>query len=148
VHHRDDRGPVGDQGGQRVRIDDAGRVHAEPADVPAAPGQGAGGLQHRFVLDRADDEVTPAGRLECLGGAAQRQDVGFRAAAGEDDFRGVSAHEGRHGGPCRVDPRLGPLAPAVDARGVAEVVPDGGVHGVRHRRIDGRRGVVVEVDGH
>ena len=100
------------------------------------------------MLDGADHEVPPAGRLEGLGCAAQREDVGFGAAAGEHDLDRVGADQGRDRGAGRVEPGLGPLAPAVDAGGVAEVVPQGGVHGVRDGRIDRGRGVVVEVESH
>ena len=83
-HHRDQRGAIGDQGGQGVGRDDARAIDAQPADLPAAAGEGPGGLQDRLVLDGADDEMTPARRLQRLSGAAHRQDVGLGAAARED----------------------------------------------------------------
>ena len=147
-HHRDQRGAIGDQGGQGIGRDDAGAIDAEPADLPAAAGEGPRGLQDRLVLDGADHEVPPARRLERFGCAAHRQDVSLGAAAGEDDLGRIAADEGGHRGARGVEPRLRPLAPAVHAGGVAEVLPEGAVHGVRDRRIDWRRGVVVEVDRH
>ncbi len=148
VHHRHHRGAVGHRGGEGGRIDDAGPVDRQPADLPAAAGQGPGRLDDRFVLDGADDQVTPAGGLQGFGGAAQGEDVRFGAAAGEDDLGRIPADEGGDGGAGRVEPALGALPPRVDAGGVAEVVAEGTVHGVRDRRIDRRRGVVVEVEGH
>jgi len=72
--------------------------------------------------------------------------VGFGAAAGEDDFRGTRADEGGDlfaggfdGGACA-------LAGRVDRGGVGEIGGEIGEHGVEDLGIDGRRGVVIEVD--
>jgi hypothetical protein len=59
-HHRHQRGAIGDHGGQGIWRHDAGSIDSEPADVPAAAGEGPRGLQDRFVLDGADHEMPPA----------------------------------------------------------------------------------------
>jgi hypothetical protein len=148
VHHRHQRGAIGDQGVQGIRRDDAGSIDAEPADIPTAAGEGPRGLQDRFVFDGADHEVPPARRLERFGGAAHRENVSLGSTAGEDDLGRIDADEGRRRGARAVEPRFRALPPAVHARRVAEVLAQGAVHGVRDRRIDWRRGVVVEVDRH
>ena len=72
--------------------------------------------------------------------------VGFGAAAGEDDFLGMCADEsgdlftgGFNGG-------ASALAGSVDRGGVAKVGGEIGEHGVENLRVDGGRGVVIEVD--
>ena len=73
--------------------DDAGRVDRQQRGRPAAAGQRLERVQHRFVLDGAGNQVASPGRLERLGGAADREVVGLGAAAREDDFRRLGADQ-------------------------------------------------------
>ena len=66
VHHRDERGVVGDAPRDAVGRDDAGLVDGNERRPPAAFRQGLQRIQHRLVFDRAGDQVTTAGRLERL----------------------------------------------------------------------------------
>ena len=72
--------------------------------------------------------------------------VGFSAAAGEDDFLGSGADEGGDLFAGGFDGGAGALAGGVDGGGVGEIGGEIGKHGVEDLRVDGRRGVVIEVD--
>jgi hypothetical protein len=72
--------------------------------------------------------------------------VGFGAAAGEDNFLGTSADERGDLFAGRFDGGAGALAGSVDGGGVGEVAGEIGKHGVEDLRVDGRRGVVIEID--
>ena len=100
------------------------------------------------MLDRAGDQVTPAGRLERFGGAADREVVRLGAAAREHDFRRIAANQRGDGRSRVVQQRFGLLAEVMNARRVAELFARG-----RHDRLDdfggeGGRRVVVKVDTH
>ena len=82
------------------------------------------------VLDNAEDGVV----------------VGFRAAAGEYDLLRPRADQGGDFFPSSLDGGSRPLAKGVDGGGVAVLTREIGKHGVEHRRLNGRRGIVVEVD--
>ncbi len=91
-----------------------------------------------------------------LGGAGRIADdakngviVGFGAAAGEDDFLGTCADEGGDLFARGFDGGAGALAGRVDRGGVAKIGGEIGEHRVENFRLDGGRGVVIEVDaGH
>jgi hypothetical protein len=96
VHHRYERGVIGDGVSQPVGRDDPCRVERQDRRSTAALGQRLEGVEHGFVLDARGDQVAASGDLECLGGAANREVIRFGAPAREDDFRRFGAHEGRH----------------------------------------------------
>jgi hypothetical protein len=91
-------------------------------------------VQHRFVFDRRGHEMSPAGRFEGLGRAADGQVVGLGASAREHDFGWI--------GP------LGLLAKVMHARRIAEHLPTDASDGVDDLRGWRARRVVVEVDTH
>ena len=101
---------------------------------PAAPGQRLERVEHRLVLDGAGDQVLPAGRLERLGHAADGEVVALGAAAGEDDLGRIGADQRGHRRSGLVDDRLGPLPEVVDARRVAELLPQRRPSSARRRR--------------
>ena len=72
--------------------------------------------------------------------------VGFSAPAGEDDFLGFGADEGGDLLAGGLDGGAGVLAEGVDGGGIGEVSGEIGKHGVEDLWVDGRRGVVIEVD--
>ena len=116
--------------------------------APAAARERLQRVQHRLVLDRAGDQVAPAGRLERLGGAADGEVVRLGAAAGEHDLRRVGADQRRDRRSRLVERRLRLLAEVVHARRVAE--QSRRARGDRVDDLRGERGrrVVVEVDTH
>ena len=63
------------------------------------------------MLDSADDKVP---RRESLQVADQRQVVGFRAAAGEDDLVVGGAQNGCHSGSCSLHGETCPPAEAME----------------------------------
>ena len=119
VHDRYEGRAIGHQPTQGVGIGDAAAAHRQEAHLETPPGQRLGGLQHGFVLDRGDNQVPPARRLEGLGGTAQGGVVAFRATRGEDDFGRLGAQQPGHRGARLVDRGLRLLAEMVDARRVA-----------------------------
>jgi hypothetical protein len=72
--------------------------------------------------------------------------VGFGAAAGEDDFLGAGANESGDLFAGGFDGGASALAGSVDRRGVGEVGGEIGKHGVEDLRVDGCRGVIIEID--
>ncbi len=101
------------------------------------------------MLDRAGDDVLAPRDLERLGDASNRDVVALGSAAREHNFRRICAKKRGHLGPGLVERGLGPLAEVVNARRVAELLPEDGAHAVDGRRGRRRRGVMVEVDaGH
>ena len=123
VHHRDERRVVG----RSPRAAD--RARRRRSDRPAAASCASRGapapcsvLSTASCSMRAGDQVTAAGRLERLGGAADREVVGLGAAAGEHDLRRVGADQRRDRRSRVVERRLGLLAEVMHARRVAEHV--------------------------
>jgi|SRR5271167_452718 len=72
--------------------------------------------------------------------------VGFGAAAGEDDFLGASANESGDLFAGGFDGGAGTLARGVDRGGIRKIRGKIGEHGVEDLGLDGRRGVVIEID--
>ena len=150
VHHRDQRGAIGDQ-----------RRPGHPGAIDAGCDRRRASVTSQPRRARARAVCRTASCSMVLTTRCRRPDGSSASAAprtartsasvplpvkmtsvGSPPTRAATAAR------ARVEPRLGPLAPAVHAGGVAEVLPEGAVHGVRDRRIDRRRGVVVEVDRH
>ena len=78
--------------------------------------------------------------------AAQREVVGFGAAAGEDDLAGLRAERLGDGAAGGVEAFAGFAGLRVDAAGVAPGAREVGQHGGDDALVDGRGGGVVEVD--
>ena len=110
------------------------------------------------MFDRCGDDVWRGGLWRgrahsqdwlCHRGCDDAEDglvVGFGAAAGEDDFLGTSADESGNLFAGGFDGGASALARRVDRGGVGEVGGEIGQHGVEDLGVDGRRGVVIEVD--
>ena len=146
VHDRYEGRAIGNQPTQGVGIGDAAAAHRQDAQLEPPPGQRLGGLQHGFVLDRGDNQVPPARRLEGLGGAAQGGVVALGATGGEDDFGRLGAQQPGHRGARLVERGLRLLAEMVDARRVAPGVAGHGGEAFESGRDERGRRVVVEVD--
>ena len=125
VHHRDERGLVGQRRLEGLRRDDAGRVDREQGRRPAAARERLERGEDGFVLDRAGDQVPASGDLERLGDTPDRKIVRLGSAAREDDLGHFGLQEVRDRRPRVVQDALGPLAEVVDARRVAEVLAGG-----------------------
>ena len=120
-HHRHERHVLVCQGVHGAGLDRASRCRGERGHRAPGARQGRRGVRHRLVLDRRDDEPAARGG----GGAddpADRHVVRLGAAGREDDVAGLRPDQPRHLGPGLVDGRLGALAEAVDARGIAELL--------------------------
>ena len=99
-------------------------------------------IEDRAVLGDAGDEVAPL-----LGHALDREVVGLRRAAREDDLARVRADHRRDLFSGGLDGlRRVAAEGVVAARRVAEALLEEGEHRVQHARIQGSRGVVIEVD--
>ena len=72
--------------------------------------------------------------------------VGLSAAAGKEDLLRTRAEERSNVLAGGFDSGAGLLAKSMDRGSVAEFHREIRKHGVEHSRLDGRRGVVIEVD--
>jgi hypothetical protein len=99
------------------------------------------------VLDGGDDNPSPR-RVDGPDGPGNGQVVGFGGATGEDDLAGRRANGGSHLTPGLLDSGLRLPSPLVSGRGrIAEVFREVRQHPLEDPRIEGRRGVAVEIDG-
>jgi len=144
-HQRHDRRAVVHLAAQVIEVQAAVHADARRLDGHALLGERLGGVHHRVVLDRRIDHLAPglAGRR---GRSPQRHVVGLGAAAGEDDLAGGPADEARHllAGGVHRGARL--LPEPVQARRVAEALPQDRQHGIENAGIERGRRVVIEVD--
>ena len=148
VHHRHQRRLRGHGLPQPRGRDNARVVNGEERGAPAAARQRPQGVQHRFMLEGAGDQVLAPGRFTGLRNAADGEVVRFGAAGGEDHLRRVAIDQRRDRRPCLVNDGLCLLPEMMDAGGVPERVPgdpDDRLHDLGRQR---GRGVVVEVDTH
>ena len=93
MHHRHERRVVGDELAQPIGRDDARLIDRQQRRAPAAARERLQRVEYRLVFDRAADEVLASGRLERLGGAANREVVRLGAAAGQDDLRRIGVNQ-------------------------------------------------------
>jgi hypothetical protein len=96
------------------------------------------------VLYLGRDEVLSC--AFCHGDPVDHHVVRFGRSAREDDLRGFASQEERQPLPRLFDARPDRNTEAVAARGVAELLLEIGQHLVEHHWIDGRAGVIVEID--
>ncbi len=104
--------------------------------------------EHGLVLDGGGDQVLPSGGLERLGDAAQREVVGLGPAAREHDLGRLAPDQRRDGTSRIVQNALRALAEVVNARRIAELIPEHAHDHFQDAGIDRRRGVVVEIYPH
>src|SRR5262249_19750048 len=120
-------------------------IHGKIGDGDAFFFQSLASVENGFVLDvRCDDVLGSAGRR-----ANDTEDgviIGFGAAAGEDDFLGSGAEKGSDLITGGFDGGAGTLADRMDAGSVAEFGGEVRKHRIEDLRLDGRCGVVIEID--
>ena len=148
VHDRDEGRVVGEQLPDAIGRDDARLIDRDERRPPAAPGERLQRVQHGLVLDRAREQMTTAGRLERLGGAADGEVVRLGAAAREHDFGRIGIDERRHRRSGVVQDRFGLLAEMMHARGIPELVAGRANDGLDDLGREGGRRVVVKIDTH
>ena len=115
---------------------------------PAAPREGTRGLQHGLVLDPADNYLATSGGLERFGRAPDGEIVGLRSPGREDHLGRLPADQRGYRPACDVERALGLLPVAMDARGIADQVPERSGHRLDHGIRRRRRGVVIEINPH
>jgi hypothetical protein len=89
----------------------------------------------------------PAVGLSGQGGTPDGEGVGLRPAAGEHDLSRLGAEQLRDLGPRAFDRRARSFGVAVAAGWVPELDGEVGQSRLQRRGVDGRGGVVVQVDG-
>ena len=144
--HDADEARVGPEGrDQGRRIDDAvlGHRHVCHLDAPVLL-EGAGGAQHRAVLDRRRDEMPSSrhGQRHAL----QRQVVALGPPAREDDLVLAATQDPGHLGPRPLERVAGAPAEGIQIRGIAELPAQVGLRGLEDTRMHRSRRRVVEVD--
>jgi hypothetical protein len=149
-HHGHHADLVGHGPAQVVEVDAPELVHGQVVHAVFSAAQAAGGVEHAGVFDgRGHEVVAPAERTGAGGAVAvqQGQDsvVGLGAAADEEDFLGFGADEAPDlfAGIFYFFPGL--AAEGMHAGRVAEYFKPLD-QGLLDLRVQGRRGVVVEVD--
>ncbi len=120
--------------------------HRQIGHLDAAFLQGFAGVQDRPVFRRAGDDVV-AFFLVHLHGALEREVVGFRGSAGEDDLLGVAVDELGDLLAGLFDRFLGlPSELMVAAGGVAEFFDEVGQHRIEDSGVHRCRGVIIQKD--
>ena len=145
-HDGDQRGVRPDRLLQRLRLYLAILVHRQIGDLKALLFQRLGGVKNGVVLDGGDDEMLLALSLTGMEIAPQRQIVGFAAAAGEGDLRGVGVHQQRHLLPGVFQRLVAALAQPVEGAGVAVFRGKEGHHFIQDIGVDGGGRRVVRID--
>ncbi len=135
-----------------LRADDSACVHGNVGYGDAAAFESAAGVQDGVVLDEGGDQMRRR-----RGGALFRAQrvaddaenggiVGFGAAAGEHDLRRTSANQRGYGFASLLDGVARSLAKLMHGTRIAEFSPEVREHGLEHRGMHGRGGVMVEID--
>ena len=142
---RNEPGVGGPCGIERIGVNLAQRIGPEPGDADAAGLLDAPDrLGHGLVFDRRRDDVARRG---VAGGQPEDcQVIGLGRRGGEDDLARAGAEQ-----PCdrvatSLDGVAGGTAQDVAAGRVAELLAQQGQHRRQDGLVQGRRGVVVEID--
>ena len=146
VHHRDERGLVGQGSPQPIRVDDSAFVHGQQRHLPSPAGQRLNRIEHGLVLDGAGNEVLPSRNSQRFGNALDGQVVAFGAAAGEHDLGRFGRNQGGDRGSGVIGCRLGLLPEMMHAGRISPSFGERLGHSLDDRWGRGRRGVVVQVD--
>ena len=126
-----------------VGIDEAFFTDRQVRDLDAALLQRLAGVQHRPVLRATGNDVV-AFLLVHFHDALERQVVGFRGPAREDDFLGIAVNEFGDLLAGVLDRFFGfPSELMVAARGVAEFLNEVGQHCLKDSGVHRGRGVIV-----
>jgi len=149
VVHEHDRGQdgVGPDGGlEGLQVQQAIGLHVQVGHLEALALQLTHGVQDGLVLGLDRDEVLALVLVE-VGRALQRQVVGLGRTAGPDDLARIGADQVRHllAGLLHRLFRFPPPGMAA-RRGVAEMLPQPGNHGVHHAGVHRGGGAIVHVD--
>ncbi len=99
----------------------------------------------RDVLDLGDDDVVAA-PPRVVGVPDEGEVVRLCGARGEDDLIGLGADERGDGGAGGLEGLRGAVADCVQRRRIAEALREVGQHRLDDARVDGLRGLVVQVD--
>ncbi len=147
VHDRDEQGPVVDRPGQLVEVDRAVAVDRQVDNLEAALLELVAAVEHRLVLGaHGDDPPSPfVGRRDRH--SLDRQVVCLGRAARPDDLARVGADRRGDLLAGLLDGVVGFASEGVLATGgVPESIAEPRKHRLQHPRVDGSRGVVVEID--
>ena len=138
---------VGDRCAQLVEGDAAVLLDRQVRDAVALPLEALASIEHGLVLGATGDDVI-AFVLVKFGDPLDGEVVRLGGAGSEDDLLAVSAQE-RGDLLARLLHRFlgAPAEGVAAARRVAELGGEVGHHRLEHPRIEGSRGVVVEIDG-
>ena len=144
MHHGDERGVAVDGFTRGLHARATAGIDADAGDAALVLLEPRARSRRRRVFDDGRHDMAP---LECLRHTADGEIVRLRAARREDDLVGVAAEE-RGDLLASVRNRVtGSRAVRVSARGVAEVFAQIRQHRVDDLGQEGRRRVVVEIDG-
>ena len=156
VHHGEKDGFGADRSSDSFGIDAAFAIDAQIGDADPLFFGGLARVQDGFVFDGGGDDVgwcvlrrVHSQDWLCHSGAEDTEDgvvIGFGAAAGEDDLLGASTDQRGNLLAGGFDGGAGALTGRVDGGGVGKVGREIREHGVEDLGVDGRRGVVVEID--
>ena len=146
-HDRDEDRLVGDRGVELVRVDAAVAVDRHLDDLEAEPLEVLERVADGVVLDRRGHDPVAAG-LARPRGALDREVVRLGAARREDDLARLRVQALRDALVGLVEPGPGLAPERVRGRRVAELLGQEREHRLERLGAEGRRGGVVEVDGH
>ena len=155
VHNGDENGFGAKRISEFIQINLAFAIHQEIGDGDALLFDCLASVENSFVLDCCGDDVR--GRQGSGRRRTHSQEwlcyypedgviVGLGATAGEDDLLGAGSYQRGDLFAGGLDGGAGFLAGGVNGRGIAKFGGEIGQHRVEHFRLDGCRGVVIEVD--
>src|ERR1700730_4329139 len=99
-----------------------------------------------MMLDGRSNDMLSGFVRAAIGEAENCQVVALGAAAGEDDLRGAASPQACHRLACALHRRPCLLSMVMDRRGVAEMLPEVALHGLKDLGQHSRGCVIVEVD--
>ena len=132
VHHRHQRGLVGEGLAQDFRVDNPGLVDRQEGHIPASAGEDLDGVQDGFVLDARRNEVPPARRGQRFGHPSNCQIVAFGSAAREHHFSWLGADKLCNRCTGNVHRRFGLLTKVAHAGRITPVAGESLRHLVQH----------------
>ena len=102
-------------------------------------------MQHRMVLNRGRDEMSAFGAKEASG-SENGEVITFRAATREHDFAWFGAPDLRYPIVSFIEQSTSAPTDMVDARRISEDIAQERQHRLANRRIERRRGIIIEID--